>query len=74
VLWCYNTEPSVQESAQVITNELDSILPTHAHDLEKKLPGVGRYTAGAVASIAYNDQVSLVPSTIPLALQRQYPN
>ena len=34
--------------------ELGGQMPNTAEDLQKKLPGVGRYTAGAIASIAFN--------------------
>ena len=30
-------------------------MPKSAQELEKKLPGVGRYTAGAIASIALGE-------------------
>ena len=34
--------------------ELDGEMPKDAESLLKELPGVGKYTAGAIASIAYN--------------------
>ena len=36
-----------------VVNELDSKMPNNAEDLQKHLPGVGRYTAGAISSIAF---------------------
>lgn len=38
-----------------VVNELEGQVPKSAADLEKKLPGVGRYTAGAIASIALGE-------------------
>ena len=35
-------------------------MPRTAEELLKQLPGVGRYTAGAVASIAYSEVGALV--------------
>jgi A/G-specific adenine glycosylase len=34
--------------------EFGGDIPKTAEKLEKSIPGVGRYTAGAVASIAFN--------------------
>jgi len=35
-------------------------LPGSANDMEANIPGIGRYTAGAICSIAYNEQVPVV--------------
>lgn len=42
-----------------VVRELGGRMPRTAEDLQRQLPGVGRYTAGAVASISY-EQVSMV--------------
>ena len=49
-------------------------LPDNAQDMESKIPGIGRYSAGAICSIAYNERVPVVSapligaelSTLPL--------
>lgn len=54
-LRCLHTEASY--SNQVV-EELGGHVPRTAETLQQLLPGVGRYTAGAIASIAF-DQVNL---------------
>lgn len=39
-------------------------MPRTAAELLKNLPGVGRYTAGAIASIAYNEPTGLVDGNV----------
>jgi len=41
----------LQEAAHKIVNDLHGILPKTAAELEKQLPGVGRYTAGNEPSL-----------------------
>lgn len=48
----YSRARNLHKAAQVIVNEYDGNLPRSAAEL-RKLPGVGRYTAGAIASIAF---------------------
>lgn len=55
-----NREPS--HSNQVV-EELGGHMPRTAETLQRFLPGVGRYTAGAIASIAFG-QVSPSPTPI----------
>jgi len=45
-------------------------MPRTAADLEKKLCGVGRYTAAAVASIAYQESVGLVDGNVIRVVSR----
>ena len=40
--------------------DYDGLLPDNAKDMEKNIPGVGRYTAGAICSIAYGERVPVV--------------
>lgn len=44
--------PDLSPLCQVLT-ELGGQMPRTAEELQKLLPGVGRYTAGAIASISY---------------------
>lgn len=45
-------------------------LPSGAVSLKKSLPGVGRYTAAAIASIAFNEPVGLVDGNVVRVLSR----
>jgi len=49
----YSRARNLQRSAQLICSEHSGRLPANA-ELLQKLPGIGRYTAGAIASIAFN--------------------
>lgn len=48
----YSRARSLKKAAGIILNEYGGSLPKSVEEL-KKLPGIGEYTAGAVASIAY---------------------
>ncbi|GFO35963.1 adenine DNA glycosylase, partial [Plakobranchus ocellatus] len=58
------------EGAQKVVSELKGEMPKTAGDLEKKLPGVGRYTAGAIASIAFGEVTGLVDGNVVRVLSR----
>ncbi|XP_041886497.1 adenine DNA glycosylase isoform X2 [Corvus kubaryi] len=49
----YSRGKRLQEAARKVVSELAGRMPRTAEDLQKLLPGVGRYTAGAIASISY---------------------
>ena len=51
----YSRARRLHEGATKIVEEFDGQMPRTAEDLIKILPGVGRYTAGAIASIAYQE-------------------
>lgn len=40
-----------------VVDEMDGQMPKTAEELMKHLPGVGKYTAGAIASIAYRQVI-----------------
>ncbi|MCY3831774.1 MAG: A/G-specific adenine glycosylase [Chloroflexi bacterium] len=48
----YSRAQNLQRAARIIVSEYGGALPAAPEDL-LKLPGVGRYTAGAIASIAF---------------------
>lgn len=56
----YSRAARLLAAAQKVVEELDGRLPDNAKDMEALIPGVGRYTAGAICSIAYNEQVPVV--------------
>jgi A/G-specific adenine glycosylase len=49
--------------AQKVVSELGGFLPTNAKDMEANVPGIGRYSAGAICSISYNECVPVVCAT-----------
>jgi A/G-specific adenine glycosylase len=52
-------------AAQKVVDEYAGNLPSEPRDLEKNVPGVGPYTAGAISSIVYGNNVPLVRPTSP---------
>jgi len=59
----YSRARNLKKAAQLIMQEHDSVLPASPEDL-LKLPGIGLYTAGAVASIAYGVPVPAVDGNV----------
>ncbi|WAR24128.1 MUTYH-like protein, partial [Mya arenaria] len=65
--------PTLQDLASAsleVVDELDGEMPKDADSLLKHLPGVGKYTAGAIASIAYNQCTGLVDGNVIRVLSR----
>jgi len=56
----YSRAARLLSGAQKAVKELHGRLPDNAKDMEAKIPGVGRYSAGAISSIAYNQCVPVV--------------
>jgi A/G-specific adenine glycosylase len=56
----YSRAARLLNGAQKTVKELQGRLPDNAKDMETKIPGVGRYSAGAICSIAYNHCVPVV--------------
>ncbi|XP_050756711.1 LOW QUALITY PROTEIN: adenine DNA glycosylase [Gymnogyps californianus] len=53
-----------------VVSELAGQMPRTAEDLQKLLPGVGRYTAGAIASISYGQATGVVDGNVIRVLCR----
>ncbi|KAM7046935.1 adenine DNA glycosylase isoform 4-T6 [Acridotheres tristis] len=65
--------PTLQALAQAsleVVSELAGQMPRTAEDLQKVLPGVGRYTAGAIASISYGQATGVVDGNVIRVLCR----
>ncbi|XP_023410434.1 adenine DNA glycosylase isoform X4 [Loxodonta africana] len=54
----YSRGRRLQEGARKVVEELGGHMPRTAETLQQLLPGVGRYTAGAIASIAFGQELS----------------
>lgn len=65
----YSRGRRLREAAVTVTEKLKGEMPRTAEQLEK-LPGVGRYTAAAVASIAYQQVTGLVDGNVIRVLAR----
>jgi A/G-specific adenine glycosylase len=65
----YSRARNLKKSAQICLLESKGRLPNNCEDLQK-LPGIGRYTAGAIASIAYDQRAALVDGNVARVLSR----
>ncbi len=65
----YSRVRNLQRAAQVIIQELDGKIPTSAEELEQ-LPGIGAYTAGAIASICFDEPAPAVDGNVLRVMAR----
>lgn len=65
----YSRARNLQKAARVIVNEYSGELPAD-YECLLSLPGIGEYTAGAIASIAYNIPVPAVDGNVMRVLAR----
>ncbi|XP_048762562.2 adenine DNA glycosylase-like [Ostrea edulis] len=66
----YSRGRRLLEGAQKVVKEFGGKMPKTAETLLKHLPGVGRYTAGAIASIAYGQATGIVDGNVIRVLCR----
>ncbi|XP_033919952.1 adenine DNA glycosylase isoform X2 [Melopsittacus undulatus] len=66
----YSRGKRLQEAARKVMSELAGRMPRTAEDLQKLLPGVGRYTAAAIASISYGQATGVVDGNVIRVLCR----
>ncbi len=65
----YSRARNLREAAQSVMTDFDGELPGQAEDL-RGLKGIGRYTAGALASIAFDREEPLVDGNVIRVLAR----
>jgi A/G-specific adenine glycosylase len=65
----YRRARMLHRAARVVVSELGGKIPPQAEGL-RKLPGVGRYTASAIASIAYGEPTAVVDGNVERVLSR----
>jgi A/G-specific adenine glycosylase len=65
----YSRARNMQAAAQMVMADWNGRFPTTAADLQK-LKGIGRYTAGAIASIAFDEQVAVLDGNVIRVLSR----
>jgi len=69
----YARARNLHELAKQVARRHGSTLPDNPEELVK-LPGVGRYTAGAVASFAYEKPVAAVDTNVARVIRRVFGN
>src|SRR2546429_1411771 len=67
----YARASNLHALARVVSKDLGGTLPDHPDELVK-LPGIGPYTAGAVASFAYEKPVPAVDTNVRRVLLRVF--
>jgi A/G-specific adenine glycosylase len=59
----YSRARNLHRTAQIVTRQMDGEFPTTAEELQQ-LPGIGRYTAGAIASIAFAERAPVLDGNV----------
>ncbi len=59
----YSRARNLHRAAQIVAHDLGGIFPTTAEGLQQ-LPGIGRYTAGAIASIAFGQVAPVLDGNV----------
>ncbi len=65
----YSRARNMQKAANVVINDLDGKFPENFTSI-KKLPGVGDYTAAAIASFAFEEPVPVVDGNVKRVFAR----
>ncbi|CAO3621501.1 unnamed protein product [Cunninghamella echinulata] len=66
----YSRASRLWSGAKLVVEKYDGCLPNNAKDLEISIPGIGAYTAGAIASIVFQQQTPLVDGNVIRVLSR----
>jgi A/G-specific adenine glycosylase len=67
----YSRARNLHKSAKIIAREHNGKFPETMNDL-LALPGIGRYTAAAIASLAFNEKVPVVDGNVYRVLARYF--
>jgi len=67
----YSRARNIHKAAKKIMSEFDGQFPD-TFQLLKTLPGIGEYTAGAIASIAFNEPVPAVDGNVQRVISRLF--
>ena len=67
----YSRVRNLRRSALIVRERLGGVLPQDSEGL-KRLPGIGEYTAGAIASIAHGEVVPAVDGNVRRVLSRLF--
>ena len=67
----YSRAKNLKQSAEIIVTKFDGMVPETMEDLIR-LPGIGRYTAGAILSIAFGLKVPVLDGNVKRVLSRLF--
>ncbi|KAJ3567834.1 hypothetical protein NP233_g6104 [Leucocoprinus birnbaumii] len=66
----YSRASRLLEGAKKAVAEYGGSLPNNAKEMQKSIPGIGRYSAGAICSIAYGERVPVLDGNVHRLLSR----
>lgn len=67
----YSRAKNIMKSARILTDDFNGQIPED-HEKLLQLPGIGKYTAGAIMSIAFNENYPLVDANVERVFARIY--
>ncbi|KAI0376578.1 DNA glycosylase [Hypomontagnella monticulosa] len=69
----YSRATRIHDAAKIVCEdpEFKGLLPRDVEELVKRVPGVGRYTAGAISAIVFGEAVPMVDGNVLRVLSRQ---
>lgn len=67
----YRRARALHQAARIVAHNLDGKFPTTATEW-RQLPGIGRYTSAAIASIAFGEPVAVVDGNVERVIERFY--
>ena len=67
----YSRARNLHRASKIILNHFKGKIPDHLTDL-LNLPGIGKYTAGAILSIAYNKEAPMLDGNVKRVLSRLF--
>lgn len=67
----YSRARNIHKAAKVVTREYGGKIPDNPEDI-LKLPGIGRYTSGAILSIAFEKTIPVVDGNVIRVLSRLF--
>ncbi|KAG6270272.1 hypothetical protein E4U48_003902 [Claviceps purpurea] len=69
----YSRATRIHEAAKIVVQDeaMRGLLPSATAELEAKVPGVGRYTAGAISAIVFGRAAPMVDGNVLRVLSRQ---
>lgn len=66
----YSRARRLHDGAKIVASELQGHIPQTAPELLDLIPGIGQYTAAAIASVAYQKPVGVVDGNVSRVLSR----
>ncbi|HUL19891.1 MAG TPA: A/G-specific adenine glycosylase [Thermodesulfobacteriota bacterium] len=67
----YSRARNLHRASEIVSNHFNGKIPDNLTDL-RTLPGIGRYTAGAILSIAFNKEAPILDGNVKRVLSRLY--